>query len=91
MFFERKISFPVNNEKEAAVLAMDIILQAAEVEIVALPEIPEEEGDACKSLTMVLFLNERQAAFFDQTQELIAQLGPIMDLLKQEPISFTTH
>lgn len=88
---ERKLSFPVNNEEEAAMLALDIALQGAAAGILAIPEVPEAHGNDCKSLTMVFMLDERQAAFFDEVQALLEQLGPIMDLLKQEPINFTTH
>lgn len=92
---ERKLSFPVNNEDEAAMLALDIALQGAAAGILAIPEVPTEHGNDCKSLTMVFLLDERQAAFFDEMQALMAQLGPILDqlgpLLAQEPINFTTN
>jgi hypothetical protein len=85
---ERKMTFPVRNESEAALLALDLIVAGMEAGVAVIPEVPEKQGEDCKELTVTFMLNEEEAALFDSLKAIVSQLDVLM---QHEPANFTTH
>ena len=85
---ERKMTFPVRNEGEAGLMALDLMLSSLSVGIAIIPEVPELQGEDCKELTVTFMLSEEEAALFDSLEEIVSQLDVLM---QHEPANFTTH